>query len=106
MQCFVIHIVLLETSREVVFNENIAFLDKLVQNLDAGLVSEREANRLLIAVHLLRVNLGPSGLIMGKCVVQLSSKRSRQGPVATRPGISQMADPRLEYHHHAQGVRF
>lgn len=37
-------------------------------------------------------------------VVQLGSKRSHQGPVAIHPGISQMAGPRLEYHHHAQGV--
>lgn len=58
MQGFVIHVVFFEASGEVVFNEDITFLDEFVQNLDAGFVSEREANRLLVTVHLLHVNLG------------------------------------------------
>lgn len=48
----IIHLVLLERSRKVVLDQDIAVFGKLVQDLDACWILERQPNRLLITIYL------------------------------------------------------
>lgn len=51
----VVHAVLLECIGQIVLDQYITLLDKLVQNVDAGFVLEREPEGLLVAVDLIDV---------------------------------------------------